>query len=269
MGTDRRERTRIDAIMAMNQYYEHALQQGTECNSSIPQRMQGVHDLLQQFPGGSLSEIKQQFLDEARTELNKDSTAAFASNNSLLKLTDSVRDALALAETDFMAIRESITLQIPAVSDGNNFGVDVQMHVIEQLKAMESQTTTSLHNLSDMHWSRAEAIGKLLGAKESSKEVSHSESKAQETKDGVAESKTVTADSQKQSSKDGRLVEDLLHYVAALDVTQYSKLTGHLRRLRMSYALAADLLEKNQEKLSNPRGNSSGGNTMYGGMGGF
>ena len=55
-----------------------------------------------------------------------------------------------------------IRLKAPAVSDGNNFGVDVQNFVLGEVQhmraAMEAMTTTGR----DYHWSRAQGLEKLF-----------------------------------------------------------------------------------------------------------
>ena len=64
------------------------------------------------------------------------SVAAGSVNTKVAELCSLAREEAAVAGAQFRAIEMWLRLKAPAVSDGNNFGVDVQNYVIGELKSM-------------------------------------------------------------------------------------------------------------------------------------
>ncbi|KAK5584209.1 hypothetical protein RB653_005817 [Dictyostelium firmibasis] len=66
----------------------------------------------------------------------------------------------------FSVIRGWITLNIPRVEDGNNFGVDIQEDIISQITKVEECYTTLLEYSENYHLTRAELVRKALKHKD-------------------------------------------------------------------------------------------------------
>merc|ERR1719267_362914 len=75
-------------------------------------------------------------------------------NQKVAELSSLVREEAAVAAAQFRACEMWLRLKQPAVSDGNNFGVDVQNYVLEELvkmrTAIEAMTTAG----KDYYWAR-------------------------------------------------------------------------------------------------------------------
>merc|ERR1719231_700023 len=105
------------------------LVQGEEAVSSMMGSAERVTELLAKaFPATSLEAIALEFAPAVSKDVNP----------KVAKLSATVREEAAVAVAAFRAAEMWIRIKAPAVSDGNNFGVDVQNYVIEELKAMRT-----------------------------------------------------------------------------------------------------------------------------------
>merc|ERR1719230_2547428 len=99
------------------------------------------------FPQQSL----QQVADAMAAQVKKE-----ALNEKVAKLGALVREEAAAAQQTLRQAEMWIRLKIPSVSDGNNFGVDVQNFVISEIVAMRTAMDAMLTAGRDYHWSRAQ-----------------------------------------------------------------------------------------------------------------
>ena len=72
-----------------------------------------------------------------------------------------MREQAALAIDHFKQAELWLVLKSPAVSDGNNFGVDVQQYVAGELKEMRKAFAAMIGAPSDYHWARATGLEKV------------------------------------------------------------------------------------------------------------
>merc|ERR1719267_252199 len=89
-------------------------------------------------------------------------------NQKVAELSSLVREEAAVAAAQFRAAEMWIRLKAPAVSDGNNFGVDVQNYVLGELQAMRKGIEAMVVSGRDYHWSRGQGLEKLFGEDKSS-----------------------------------------------------------------------------------------------------
>ena len=150
----------------------------------------------------------------------------------------------------------------PPNQDGNNFGVTVQMMMSKLLKEEREKMEKSLADSSKYYSSRADAIDKFTHLKKTSKSETKSSSKSSATggKDGD-ESKESSSSSteEKTTHGDGEMNLHRARALAALDSQAYMDLSVAMQTMMDSYVCILDNLEKNWEKLENPRGKNYGG----------
>merc|ERR1712238_353766 len=145
-----------------------------------------------------------------------------------------------------------ITLHIPKIEDGGNFGVGVQLDLVKKLGEMKESANKSMEALLGYETARADAIGKL-NPPSSSKTVTKSTSGT--TTDGTKEEK---------SSTPGPACESRVAAVVAVDALYYSKARGILGEIIISFVAVMDFIDKNKDKLVEPKGKSGGSNfSMY------
>ncbi|KAG8458972.1 hypothetical protein KFE25_006517 [Diacronema lutheri] len=166
---------------------------------------------------------------------------------------------------DFRALEFWISTRVPPVSDGNNFGVEVQNYVIEQLKAYRVSLAALTEALATYHSSRAAALEKLGGAATTieTSAVESTESKVEEGKGKESKGSKLDKTTKTTTKEDS---DDQRAHIVELDVRHYVALEGMVRELSQSYVKAHALVEKNREKCEFPRGAETGGgrmNSMY------
>ncbi|EOD04781.1 hypothetical protein EMIHUDRAFT_414292 [Emiliania huxleyi CCMP1516] len=188
-------------------------------------------------------------------------------NKAVAGLLRTVREEAAAAVDHLKQAELWLILKAPAVSDGNNFGVEVQAFVLGELKALRTGFSAMVALPAEYHQARAQGLEKV--AQDSSKD--HDESSTTETETSTEEGKTKekkvvkTVNKCSQGSKSKPTLADYEDYTAALDVKHYHLGKEALVDLRNGYMKAAALFNKNLKRLSDPRGEASGGgykNTM-------
>lgn len=207
----------------------------------------------------SLSEVEKSF----QAAIAKDPT-----DIPLSKAIESYIDILSKCIDQILTIERFITLHMPKMEDGNNFGVTVQMTVSKALSEARESMTKKLDAIPSYYSSRADAVDKLGLIKGTvSKTETKSVSEATGGKDGdekktsqtsVEEVKTVGNDSEKS----GAAIKLRLLHIASLDVQCYSNIRYGLLDSMNTYLMIVDNVEKNKEKLTEPKGSSGGTSHM-------
>jgi len=173
------------------------------------------------------------------------------------------RDALSMGSDQARVLERFVGLHIPQMEDGNNFGVTVQMMFAKLLKDEREKMEKALDSSSKYYASRADAIDKFTHLSKTSSSETKSTSKSTTTggKDGDEnKDSTSTSTEEKTSTSDGGKVN--VHRVkalAALDAQMYVDLVSALQSMADGYVVILDNLEKNWDKLENPRGKGYGG----------
>lgn len=184
-------------------------------------------------------------------------------NEVLAKAIPATRDFLAKGIDHIMLLERFISLHVPAMEDGNNFGVSVQMVVAKSLKETREAWTEKLKVIPSYYSSRAEAVEKLgitKSAQSETKTETTASSKGGKDGDENKTSSVVT----KEEKKTATPKKDLhrCKYIVAIDMNCYIDLRATLVKVTDDYLTILDNMEKNKEKLAAPKGSNGGGNNM-------
>lgn len=185
-----------------------------------------------------------------------------SSNAAVDALYKSTRDACIAASSNIRTLERFIGLHVPQMEDGNNFGVTVQMMMNKFLKEERERCEKILSETSKYYASRADVIDKFthLPKSTTTETMSTSQSSSTGGKDGDESKTSSSTSTEKKSTKNEEPVN--LHRVkalAALDAQMYVDLMGGMQAVIHGYMIILDNLEKNWEKLENPRGKGYGG----------
>jgi len=195
----------------------------------------------------------------------------FPLNSTVCVKIKAVRALLVTALEDFRRLQMWIKLQVPAMSDGNNFGVEVQGAILGQLSASHSALRGLLDSFLDYHCSRSGAVDKVrkLLKKNVKQTQRRSEKEDGSSNDGKEDKKEVkTKDSSHDQTQDETVNEslgnpDATEYIADFDTHAYQRLRWALEEARDHYLYAWDYVGKNLSRLEKPRGTGSA-SSMYG-----
>jgi len=172
-------------------------------------------------------------------QVDRGSVEGLKANAPLAEALGAVQDLLAQMVSYLRDVELWAQLQVPPVSDGNNFGVEVQASCIGLVQDRRQKARLAFETLSEWHWQRGNAIEKF----------------ASQTVEDAGGAKT--------SRKTYDYVEDFRMFVVGLDVKAQFDALDACRRAMADIAVCLDTLEKNQEKVEHPRGTGSNVALMY------
>merc|ERR1712071_578718 len=152
-----------------------------------------------------------------------------------------------------------VSLHIPRMEDGNNFGVNVQETVSKFLKETRKELLKHLKKIPEFYSSKADAHEKSLTEKTTTEKIEKKE-ETQSVPGGGGEgdgkktgSVTVTEEKKKSISDDvGKSTREA--HLKAINVQFYISVRAGLIDCITSYLSILDNLEKNLQKLTNPKG---------------
>jgi hypothetical protein len=191
----------------------------------------------------------------------------------------------------FGNISSWLQMCIPAVEDGNNFGVAIVMEGIKLIIDCKKELAVRfcpfhldrffLHRfcptdifhvlqelmkgLPDYYKERSGATEKLSPKISTSASESTSANADKETKAGEAEaasSKSGTSTSSKKDTSSSSVVPDAVAHLVALDVSWHLRVYSACEKMKAAYALVGDFLDKNERRINEPKG-SGGGMSMF------
>jgi len=220
--------------------------EGATAIEALPQHAARISNLLStHFPA--------QTLEAVHTAMRPSVEAARGGvNKKVAELSNVVREEAAVAAAQFRSAEMWLRLKTPAISDGNNFGVEVQNFVLTELQAMRTAMEAMVISGRDYYWSRGQGLDKLFG---DDKTTTSTKEDTSTDKDGEKSSKgtsTTTTTSKPPA------YPDYQEYVVCVDVRQYHLCFNHLTDMRNNYLKAHVLFEKNMKKLTDPRGDGEG-----------
>lgn len=156
-----------------------------------------------------------------------------------------------------------VSTYLAGVQDGNNFGVTVQMMFSKLLKDERDKVDKALSETSKYYSSRADAIDKFSHLPKTSVTETKSTSKSTATggKDGDENKEAASSSTEEKTSTSdgGKINSHRVKALAALDAQIYVDLVSALQSMMDGYVVILDNLEKNWDKLENPRGKEYGG----------
>lgn len=172
----------------MDEGVQALLSEGEAAIESLPTQAARLSATISKsFPKQSLEQVGKAMASAATS---KDTVNAQVAALGVL-----VREEAASGSHLFRQAEQWLHMKTPAVSDGNNFGVDVQQYVLGELMKMRGAMEEMLVTGRDYHWTRAQGLDKLLGSEGT--ETSTSTGSGEE--DG--KKKTSTSTSKKTSER--------------------------------------------------------------------
>jgi len=115
-------------------------------------------------------------------------------------------------------LRMWIVFLIPKIEDGNNFGVQIQEDVLEEIKAVEAEAATYIEHFSRYYLTRAKTVAKIC-------KYPH--------------------------------VDDFRQVLREIDEKQILELRLAISEMKNQYLSVYDLLMKNYDKIKTPKNNNS------------
>ncbi|RLN50807.1 hypothetical protein BBJ29_002307 [Phytophthora kernoviae] len=243
----------------MDAYKTSVTASGSALLIELPQLVSQAQDLiLQHAAERSPSKLRSKF-----AQLVLAAPSAVGSNGDVQNLLTVVGDEVARLMSSIQLLQLWIQLQVPKVEDGNNFGVEVQKYAYTTLKEALEKWQKVWDSLADYSTARATAVEKINAKLSSETSTTTTATSSRGGKDGD-EDKSVTAKVDKQSSTGTQAGEDAVAAVVELDIKWYFNLARALEGVRDQYAVTADVITKNKEKIELPRGkNDRAGFNMF------
>jgi len=203
------------------------------------------------FPAKSLADVQTAF---------EGAGVSGAPNAEVLKVGALVREQAAAAIEDFKAAEMWLFIKTPEVSDGNNFGVEVQAYVLGELVKARTEITGMIDTVHAYHLLRGATLEKIV--KTPSKSTDE-ETKVEKDGDKTTNKSTKTS---KTSASESAPLADYVKYTAALDTKEYHSCYCKLVDLRNAYVKASLIMGKNAKRLADPRGDNEGQSANYSSM---
>lgn len=246
------------AVSKLNAYKEASAKTVEAMLSSGKSDIEKIESSITElFPISESSKAEEAFQKELSSDLR-------GANSSVAKTIPVLRDTLLQGISNIQAIERWISLNIPIMEDGNNFGVSIQMTINESMKKKRECWTKKLDDIPSYYSARADAIDKL-GLPKTTKSETKTETKSDSTggKDGD-ESKTSTTVVKEEKNDEGFLQSNYfrLKHLVSIDVQFYVSARMTMIDFLNDYIIILDAVEKNKEKLTAPKGSNERG---YGG----
>ena len=229
---------------------EAMIEEGQTAIDALPSHASRISNLLgTHFPA--------QTLEAVHTAMRPTVEAAKGGvNTKVAELSSLVREEAAVAAAQFRAIEMWLRLKQPAISDGNNFGVEIQTYVLEQLQKMRTDIEAMIIAGRDYYWTRGQGLEKLFS--EDKSVTTTTEDKSTDAEDGKPKEKSSKGVKTTNTSEKKVAYPDYTEYVVCVDVRQYHLMFNHLTDLRNNYLKTHVLFAKNMKKLNDPRGDGDG-----------
>lgn len=235
--------------------------QGSTIHKSLPARVQNLQALIAQFTLQSPGEVQKKF-----TEVLKDG----GDNVAVETLYTAVQNAISQFIDDFSALSLWISLMVPEIHDGNNFGVSVQGEILKVIKEQITRFKGDFDNMPQYFWKRGEVRDKLSSS--STKSINKTtKSTGTSTSNKNEDSKDTKSRSDSQDDKTDVTQETVNstsdnssfnRFLVAHDSNEYFHLRYLSTELLQAYAAVYLLITNNMSKVTKPRG-SSGHRGMY------
>jgi len=231
---------------------DNFIKEGEQAIEALPSHAQRIASLLAtHFPAQTLEAVHAAMKPSVEA-------AKGGINPKVAELSTLVREEAAVAAAQFRAAEMWLRLKAPAVSDGNNFGVDVQNYVRDDLQAMRTSMESMVVCGRDYYWSRAQGLDKVYGDDKTS--TSQKEDTNEDVDgEGKKTSKVSKSTSKSSSTSTPPAYPDYFEYVVSVDVRQYHLIFNHLSDMRNNYMRAHVLFAKNMKRLADPRGEGTDG----------
>lgn len=217
------------------------------------------------FPTSStLASVQQQFASLNVTEPNS------ALENAIIATMESIDVVLTKTAT----FQYYVTLTVPKIEDGGNFGVGIQLESLKTQSDYSDKLVKHLEELSKYHSTRADALEKLkfpsnTATKSVTKASSDGTSTGGEKGDGKTSSQSASSEEKNVETVTTISPLELSTRKAALvavDLLFYNKAKVAFSQVILAFMTICSFMEKNADKIAKPKsesGSRGGYNAMY------
>jgi len=181
------------------------------CNAVLSlKRQKNNEGLVANCDERALTDLKERTLDGLHE--------AMPCNKNLIQLIDVLKPEFKDVIEACEKIKMWISLLIPRIEDGNNFGVSIQEEVLSEVHGVQSDSIKYLDTISRYFITRAKLVSKLAKYP---------------------------------------FLDDYRRAVKEVDENEYLKLEFSLNKIKSDYMLILDIVSKNYEKIKKPRSSNS------------
>merc|ERR1712071_581018 len=168
--------------------------------------------------------------------------------------------------TNIRSIEKYISINFPAIEDGNNFGVSVQLTILKMLKESRESLVSEIKKLGVTYYeTRANVVDKV-GLKNKSVSTTSATSKSDTTSSIEGEKSgsksSSSTNTEEKESGPSALDSYRMYHLLAVEVQAYFDARNAMSLTIDNYCSVLDNVEKNYEKLSAPKGTSGGHSHM-------
>lgn len=197
-------------------------------------------------------------LDAAASAFGQDLADSNKLNSEALM---SVRNEVSSLISTLDAIVAWITLSVPKIEDGGNFGVSIQFEIRKAIADVRKDLKDKFDALADYHEKRAALVPKAVNKVKIERKETESSSNSTGGEKGE-ESKTSKSSSTDTSQTLSDVLPDNVDALIDFDVKWYFNFLCIMNDVVNGHAGVSSLVRLNKEKLEKPRGS-----TNYYGMG--
>merc|ERR1711988_1054032 len=148
---------------AMESFLAQTKQAADGHRQAIPGKIVALGEAMaSNWTYGSLAEAQAAFLADVDCKTKESSLSETGINNQVYALTTLVREEGAAAMQILFELEAWLSLMVPHVADGNNFGVEVQEMVLKTITEKKSGIKTLLDGLDKYFSDRADLWGKAI-----------------------------------------------------------------------------------------------------------
>lgn len=215
------------------------------------------------FPMSSLKDAEHEFEQFLKTASDQNSVPVVPA---LVIAIPSVREYIATVVTNIRSIEKYISINFPAIEDGNNFGVSVQLTILKMLKESRESLVSEIKKLGVTYYeTRANVVDKV-GLKNKSVSTTSATSKSDTTSSIEGEKSgsksSSSTNTEEKESGPSALDSYRMYHLLAVEVQAYFDARNAMSLTIDNYCSVLDNVEKNYEKLSAPKGTSGGHSHM-------
>jgi len=226
-------------------------------DSTIPAKLESLMaQTATLFTYGTLAEANTAFLNAVKAKTAEASPAETDLNPVVCSAVVAARDELATLVESLLTIEAWLALAVPTISDGNNFGVEIQEHICKVIADKKKACSDLFDSLNGYNKERGDLWSKAIFPVVNTKKSSKGSNKATGGEKGDTAG---TSESEDVSTAYNMVVTDAVVAIAGHDTQHYFKLKMMFQEIWKTYAVVLDAVTKNMDKLKNPR-NDAGGN---------
>eukprot|EP00657_Telonema_sp_P-1_P009051 TRINITY_DN3230_c0_g1_i4.p1 TRINITY_DN3230_c0_g1~~TRINITY_DN3230_c0_g1_i4.p1 ORF type:complete len:256 (-),score=139.84 TRINITY_DN3230_c0_g1_i4:115-882(-) len=131
-------------------------------SNEIPNKLAHLEQALASKFAMSLDEADAAFRQAVTAKVSENEPTNTGTNDTVMALSAFVRNELAAQVDALRALEIWVMLSVPQISDGNNFGVEIQEHICKRISEAKTAAKTTLDSLKTYSSERAGAWEKAV-----------------------------------------------------------------------------------------------------------